>query len=394
MTDPSVDRNLDAIARQLDALDSRVGRALNGGLPEEHDGARPASAELGYDDLTAYNDAQRQRVGWGDADLDRWLDDEQRAQLAQLKQHTRLPWQAGDFLAVGLSGIVGALACVFDDNVDAAVRDRLDRLKQWDVIKGWERDAKRMPIDYTGPGFGGPAHRVRSAGHDIGRPFEALRQIRDGQFKGFRWQDGVRSEFLSPEGAYAPVAPLGEAMSLWAKHLFADVITPMSLPLPGWTKLYELDSRELRKFAHDAYQGPSWGEGLNVRSGMISPALAVLTTEIIVRSHVHWQVWDRSARWSLEPQEKRKRTEMLLAGHGFVGAASLASALGRGLAGEGPIAVRHISVPVLIRAGGNAISLLHAERTRRRLTPPSWDDLLLGQTALWDLHAARVLAAA
>jgi hypothetical protein len=62
------------------------------------------------------------------------------------------------------------------------------------------------------------------------------------------------------------------------KHLVADVVTPMSLPVPWWALLYELPWRELRKFAHDAYGGSAFGEGRYVRSGLLAPPLAVLTT--------------------------------------------------------------------------------------------------------------------
>lgn len=44
-------------------------------------------------------------------------------------------------------------------------------------------------------------------------------------------------------------------MILWVKHLAADVVTPMSLPLAGFTLLYELDNDRIRKFAHAAYRG-------------------------------------------------------------------------------------------------------------------------------------------
>lgn len=39
---------------------------------------------------------------------------------------------------------------------------------------------------------------------------------------------------------------MSEALTLWGKHLAADVVTPMSLPLPWWTLLYERPERDLR----------------------------------------------------------------------------------------------------------------------------------------------------
>lgn len=54
---------------------------------------------------------------------------------------------------------------------------------------------------------------------------------------------------------------MGEALTLWGKHLAADVVTPMSLPLPWWTLLYERPERDLRKFAYDAYSGSAFVRG-------------------------------------------------------------------------------------------------------------------------------------
>lgn len=74
---------------------------------------------------------------------------------------------------------------------------------------------------------------------------------------------------------------------MWAQHLAADLVTPMSLPMPGSSWLYELDNRALRTFAHEVHLGTSAGNGLNVRSGTLTPSLSVITTEIILRTHVH-----------------------------------------------------------------------------------------------------------
>ena len=162
-----------------------------------------------------------------------------------------------------------------------------------DLIRRWERDARAMPIDYMGPGSGGRAHRVRSPGHDIGRPFEALRQIRAGEFRGFRWEYGAQIEVTEPR--YRQVESLGEALVLWGKHLVADVVTPVSLPLPGWTKLYELPSRRLGTFAHQTYNS-----GVNPRSGALS-TLPVLSTGVVVRTHVHGRAVLARGSATLEP---------------------------------------------------------------------------------------------
>jgi hypothetical protein len=386
--DESVLRNLDAENRRLADLENRLQQLLQGETPNPGIGAGVESAGS-YEDLTDQNDRLREAQRWGPYDLDACLTKYQLERLRDWESGERQRWQLPDFVTVGLCGVVGGLATIFDDQVDAQVRAGLGYLKNTDLVQGWEKAARGMPIDYTGPKFGGPAHRVRSAGHDIGRPFEALQQIRSGVFRGSVWEDGVRT--ITSVNVSAPVSSLAVALTLWAKHLLADVVTPMSLPLPGWTKLYELPNRDLRKFAHDAYQGSPLGNGLNLRSGLLTPTLSLLTTEVIVRSQVHWSAYQSTGSAGLTDAGKRKRSEMLLAGHAIVGAVSLGNAAVRGLLGEGPLALRHVNVPVLARAGFQAVHVIREEQRLRRLEPPSWDELVRSIVHPWQLDAALVL---
>ena len=371
--DPSISRNLDTQHRRLDELEDVVERLLAGDTAV----AVPAPPErLSYAQLTADNDVLRAERGWDVVDLEAALTPELRAECE------RLPWALDDVVAIATAGLIGVAATWFDSTIDAAVRDRLVRLKDTPLIRRWEGEARGMPIDYMGPHFGGKAHRVRSAGHDIGRPFEALRQIRIGEFRGFSWEYGERIEVTA--GHYRPAASLGEALTLWGKHLVADVITPMSLPLPGWTKLYELPSRQLRIFAHQAYQ-----DGVNLRSSVLS-TLPVLSTEVVVRTHVHGRAMLGRGEAVLEPAERALRTELLLAGHSLVGAASLGKALTVALAGPPVLAVKHVNWPVLVRAAVVALQVA-ADARARRAAVRSWDDLLADVAAPWQLTTAEEL---
>jgi hypothetical protein len=94
------------------------------------------------------------------------------------------------------------------------------------------------------------------------------------QFRGICWADGARTDVSVEVGV--PVANIGEVLTLWGKHLAADVVTPMSLPLPWWSLLYERPERDIHEFARDAYRGSAFGDGLNVRSGLLTSTLAVL----------------------------------------------------------------------------------------------------------------------
>jgi len=254
-----------------------------------------------------------------------------------------------------------------------------------------------MAIDYMGPGFGGKLHRARSAGHDIGRPFEALRQIRAGEFRGFRWVDGAKTEVRADRllgERYKPVTDLGEAIVLWGKHLLVDFIGDTNLPLPGWTKLYELDNRYLRKFAHETY-----GNGVNLRS-IATSTLPVLTTEIIIRTHVHGRAMITRRSAELEPGEAALRAELLLAGHALVGAASLGKAVSTAVTAASPIGVvaqakafRHINWPTLLKIATTSLDVAQDARTRRS-TAAGWDDLLAHEAAPWQLDEAMALDAA
>lgn len=392
MVEDSVHRNLDAQHRLLVDAEAAAQRLLAGDyMATTPEPVGPVART--YDDLTAANDAQRERLGWGGVDLDAALDDEQRAALETWQGRHRNRWGTDDLVAVGLAGVVGLVATWFDGALDTQVRTALGKLSGTDLLKQWERGAKRLPIDYTGPNFGGPGHRLRSAGHDLGRPVEALRQIRGGFFRGTTIIDGTRQTVTV--GGYTPIPGLGEALTVWAKHLAADVVTPMSLPLPGFSQLYNLGDRDLRKFAHNAYEGGLAGKtadkasALNIRSGLMSPGLAVLSTEAIIRTHVHGRAWNGTGSAKLTTAERAQRTELLLAGHSMVGAASLGKVAARAmLDGVGPLSIRHLNLPVLLRIGMLSLQVVSDNRKRRTSGASSWDQLLTGEARPWQLAAA------
>lgn len=360
--DESILRNLDTQHRRLTDLEAGLDRLLAGDTSVEIGPVPPRPR--GYDELTAVNDALRAQREWTSVGLDVDF----AVEFERWRSRQRLPWTFEDVLAVAVAGLIGAAATWYDSTIDAAAKAGLAKLKDTGLIRRWERDARRMPIDHMGPGFGGRAHRVRSPGHDVGRPFEALRQIRNGEFRGYRWDNGIRR--LVTEDRYEPVADLGEALTLWAKHLVADFVTEMNLPLPGWTRLYELPSRQLRTFAHQAYS-----QGVNLRSGLLS-TLPVLTTEIVVRTHVHGRAMLARGSAVLDPAETALRSELLLAGHSVVGVASLGKTLTIAMvAPPTTLAFGHVNWPVLVRAAVLALQVA-ADARDRRTAVRSWDDLM------------------
>lgn len=346
---------------------------------------RPTSVEpLDWDTMTSSNTSWLADAGLADIELRDLLTSQQLDELESFSRLGRQRWTASDFLTVGGCAVIGVLATVFDGQIDAAVKHGLGGLKNTELLRGWEKNGTNLAIDYTGEGFGGPGHRVRSAGHDIGRPWEALSQIRSGEFRGIVWDHG--QQFTKVVPGYAPHS-LPEALVLWLQHLGADLVTTTSLPLPWWSKLYELPQRDMRKLAHELYN-PADGYGMNLRSMIISKALPVLTTELIVGVKVHLDAHSVDGEFRrLTPNESLRRQEMLLAGHAATGLASIGKVAILAHAGEGPIALRHLNMPAVARAGylGFRVAMNYRQRYEERQVP-SWEDLLREAPLPWDLN--------
>ncbi|MBH0776634.1 hypothetical protein [Nocardia bovistercoris] len=390
--------NLDALTRDLDAIESITAAALSD-TPIDHAAAQRITStptELTHAELTAHHRRLREDLGWGEPEWADILDPIALARLDEWRATQRLPWERGDLVVVGVSGLIGALGNLYDNHVDAAVLGGLSLLKNSDLLRRWEKQTARLPIDYTGPKFGGPAHRVRSAGHDIGRFFAALKQIRTGTFEGTWWEDGRQViEQVTRTRSGLPFAQVREphlAVALLLKHWAADFVTPMSLPLPGWTLLYEMPNADLRKFAHDAYAGTNSGDGLNLRSGVLTPGLGMLATEIVIRTHTHLDAYRSTGTPRLSTATTAKRTEMLLAAHAAAGAISLSKTAAAAIAGETVVAARHLDVPVLMRTGMLALKARSDAAARARAGAPSWEQLLADEAATWTLPEAITIA--
>jgi hypothetical protein len=352
-----------------------------------------APKQQSYDALTSFNDRLRSENSWVGIDLDAALTPQRAQALEDWRSRQRTPWTTADIAMVGLAGVLGTASIWFDAAIDRAVRDRLSAVARTRAVRIWEKAGKRLPMDYMGEGFGGRAHRIKSAGHDLARPFKALRQIMDGEFEGVKWSFGERST-IKRSGQFDVVSSFEEALVRWLMHLGADVLTPMSLPIPGSSLLYELDNETIRKFALHAYSGLRAGEGLNLRSATVAPGMTALTTEVVVRSHVHLKAMRETGTFVLSPQEDRKRTELRLAAHSLVGAVSIGKATAQGLITKHPAAIRHIQVPTLLIAGKAALQAVADASAARRASAPTWDQLVLDVAQPWQLDLASDIDAA
>ncbi|NHE67769.1 hypothetical protein G9U53_26025 [Rhodococcus sp. D-46] len=387
-----IERNLDTQSRRLDDIENLIRATLDDQQPAvslEH-GPRHQT----YDELTTFNDDLRAQREWTDVDLDAALTEEQRQAFESWQQKHRLTWSTSDLVAVGAVGVVGMMCTWFDTSIDSSIRDRLTLLKSSGIVSRWEKAGKRLPIDYMGPGFGGRAHRVKSAGHDLARPIEAIKQIMAGEFSGTAWHTGVATPVIVPD-KFQDVDSASEAALRLAQHLLADVITPMSLPIPGMSFLYESDNKALRDFALHAYNGLSAGNGWNVRNGIALPAMTVLVTEILIRTYVHLDLYQQTGTARLELPHKRRRNELLLAAHSLVSAISLgkiaAQITAHCIAGNyvravHPSHIRHANIPALLRAGALAGTVVNdAYRASQIPSARSWSDLVTDTAQPWQL---------
>lgn len=280
----------------------------------------------------------------------------------------------------------------YDAAIDGVIRDQLAQVAKTPLIRAFEKAGKRLPIDYMGPGFGGNAHRVKSAGHDLSRPITALRQILEGRFEGVVWSFGEKSTVIVGD-RFDVVTSVEEALLRWMMHLSADFLTPMSLPIPGFSRLHDSDSHTLSQFAKAAYKGMRPGEGLNLRSAIAAPGLTTIATELVLRTYVHASALHARGTPVLNSQEQRKRAELQLAAHSLVGAASLGKAVTQALISPHPTPLhpahlRHVNIPTLVMMGKSAVRVTSDYLTARQAAAPRWDDLLLATAQPWQLDLA------
>ncbi|MFJ6096614.1 hypothetical protein [Williamsia muralis] len=394
MNDKSILRNLDAQSRMLADIESTLDALEEPDPPASDDlPTVPALPRMqSYADLTSTNDSIRGSQGWDSVDLLAALTPEQRQRHEQRSETQRRPWSTEDYVAVGFAAAVGAAATWYDTQVDGAVKKAMSALKTTDLFKDWERRAKRLPIDYTGANYGGPTHRVRSAGHDLARPLNALRQIMDGNFSGVRYEQGHRIDDVINLERFSRPHNLAEALGLWAMHLAADVVTPMSLPMPGWTLLTELPSRDIRKFANTAYAGTKDNPGLNTRTGTLTPSLAALSTELIIRTHVHARSYYVTGSPALSKSDSALQNEMLLAAHSVTNAVSLGKATAVAmLSKNGALAIRHLNLPVLLKIAEVGARVAGDYGERRAAQPDTWESLFEASVQPWQFETAAAV---
>ncbi|MEX2375152.1 MAG: hypothetical protein WD942_06140 [Dehalococcoidia bacterium] len=382
-----LDQILSAQQQQLQAAREQAARLRNT-LKGRSDAVTSELLEVpsvsDYDALTSASRDYLQTEGRIDLDLADLLEPQDLDLL--LLESQRLGWTTSDLAAVGVCGLVGSVTALLADAIDHAIVQQLGLLEQTELISRWKRETKNLPIDYSGTYVGGPAHRVTSAGHDIGRPVEAIRQIVEGTYEGTGWSvfgKVTRTAEGTPFGTpYDAVPDVRVALALWVKHLITDVITPTSLPLPGWTALYEQASTEqLADFFKDMYWPGGGNAGWNLRTMAITKSIPLVTVEVGIRGKLGWDAWTERGSLQATDREREKRDEMLLAAHGAVTAVTSGQAVIECLTTSSPLGLRSINPQSILRTAQLGIKVVAARRSAPEKSPPSWEELAIRSLA-------------
>lgn len=260
----------------------------------------------------------------------------------------RLRWTKGDYIVSGACVLVGLALEIL--NLAWRHKSPIDpqgTLNEWFNQNIHEKISHlNGPIDYQGPGFGGPFHRARSRGHDLARFFEAISQTMNGEFRGTRWSYGTPYEVISKVNQFGkayPELPWTAAFVNVVVHLFADFFSTHSLPLPLTSVVYDNAGREFRKFVHDLYQG-----GFHLRH------VAIGGIEVLL-SYTAIEVWlwlQHGSAGRKTDSVSLKRYEMRAAVTGLLSGANI----GGCILFQNPFL---LNVPVLISAIDSSIRILN-----------------------------------
>ena len=330
-----------------------------------------------YEDVSRANRRYLASRGRLHVALEDQLDADQLRLLDQ--ESARLRWDRSDYLTVGTCALLGCIAALFEGAVDQAVVEAVGLMENSELIETWKAETENLPIDYQGQGAGGPAHRVTSAGHDPGRPLAAIKQIMEGQYEGTAWSAAGKTHptaYAIPQGSPFDAVPnVSEAAALWVKHLVTDVITVTSLPLPQWTKLYEVaPTAEVARFAKDMYWSNNTA-GWNVRTFGVTKMVPLVITEVGVRSKLAWDNYCDRGELRLLQREERKRDEMLLAANSMVAMFSSGHVVVECLTTSSPLGLRGLNPHVIIRAAHLGVRAAKAHREHVGTGFPSWEEM-------------------
>lgn len=114
----------------------------------------------------------------------------------------------------------------------------------------------------------------------------------------------------------------------------------------------------------------------------MAQTLPVLAIEIILRTNAHLAAHVRRGEFRITPAEKAKLRETLLVAYSLNVAVCASKAVVMGIVGEGPLAIRHLNLATMIRAGTCTAQVFADRRKCAALAPPTWTELLHEQVVI------------
>lgn len=172
--------------------------------------------------------------------------------------------RTADLAAATIAGLAGGVLDLQPTISSALTREdlhqRIDTAFKEKARQVTGRDGT-LAIDSA---VGGREHRLVGPTHDLFRLFTAIQLVRTGEFRSA--VKGVlkhKTAYRDGLPDYLQVDSAPDALLLIVMHWSADFFSKMSLPIPGWSKLAEVNDREFVMCLFRAYRG-----GANLRSAV------------------------------------------------------------------------------------------------------------------------------
>ena len=253
-------------------------------------------------------------------------------------------WNKSDFIAVFIASIIASISELVTYNKvikNDSFNEALNKLHE----KTFKHKGN-SPIDFQGKievpeldqavSFGGGDHRVRSRGHDLLRFISGIKQFKEGKFVAVAHKNKKKILLESAKNIkgndYMQLSSI-EALIEYSRHMFADFFSTKSLPFPGYSFLYESDSRQLRKLAVEMYKS-----GFNMKNIAVHTVLTTAIIEFVIRL---WIAIENMKEYkdsieidedysnidllksAFDKKHSEKMSEMLLVAHSIVTAVNL-----------------------------------------------------------------------
>jgi hypothetical protein len=165
-----------------------------------------------------------------------------------------------DHVAASIAGLSGGLLDLVPRLTDLMTSEKMHQ--RLDAFKEKARALAGMNVVAIDNALGGPSHRLVGPTHDVFRLFEAIACVRNGRF-----ESAVRGVVKQADSYRPGLFPYGivetptDALILLLLHWSADFFSHMSLPIPGWSKLAEVNDVDFVRTLFRAYR-----EGANLRT--------------------------------------------------------------------------------------------------------------------------------